>query len=439
MNRPDPERSGDADGAAAVTLKPEARTGSLLQGAIVFSAISFLTGLGNLAFQGVLGRHLNSQGQYGDANSALGGLMTLLGLLPSVATFAITHHIAHFKASGDSARLQGLLRGCQRFLFQFTIAGSVLAVLIIEPLCHFFHYGKELMLVTLGCTLLSLWASLVTALCQGLAWFKRLALIGFFAMVLRVGFGWFVTFKWPSAETAVLATAIALLANLILLFWRKELVHPGKPESPWNHELFQYFVVSAACVIGGYCFTQGDLLVMQRYFSGSERDAYATAERLAFALPITVAPLLTVLFTSRSADRHGKSVAIEQLKLLVLYIFSLLIGAVALFLLRHFCVKLILGRSSAEAESMIAQLATTMLFVGLLQALSQWALASRWIRTTILFGLLGVCYWFTLLAIGHTPAAMLHIMPIAAGIAFGILLVIWLITMKRHHWPAAES
>ena len=141
--------------------------------------------------------------------------MTLLALLPSVATIAVTHYIAHFNASGDHARLEGLLRGCRRFLFWFTIAGSVLAVLAVKPLSVYFHYRESLMLVTLVCTLLGLWASFATALCQGLAWFKRLALIGFLAMVLRVIFGSFITFKWPSAETAVMATGFSLLAYLV--------------------------------------------------------------------------------------------------------------------------------------------------------------------------------------------------------------------------------
>ena len=77
----------------------------LLKSGLIFSAISFVTGLGNLAFQGVMGRHLKGPGQYGDANSALSCLMMVLGLLPAVAVFAVTHYIAHFNASGDSARL----------------------------------------------------------------------------------------------------------------------------------------------------------------------------------------------------------------------------------------------------------------------------------------------------------------------------------------------
>jgi hypothetical protein len=30
-------------------------------------------------------------------------------------------------------------------------------------------------------------------------------------------------------------------------------------------------------------------------------------------------------------------------------------------------------------------------------------------------------------------------MPVAAGVALGVLLVTWLIMMQRHRWPAAQS
>ncbi|MGB7767572.1 MAG: hypothetical protein WBN22_01795 [Verrucomicrobiia bacterium] len=413
------------------------RAGNLLRSGIIFSGISFVTGLGNLAFQGVMGRHLNAPGQYGNANSALNGFMPLLGLLPTVATFAVTHYIAHFNASGDSARLQGLLMGCRRFLFHLTVAGSALAVIAAKPLSDFFHYRPSLMLVTLVCTLLGLWGAFATALCQGLAWFKRLALIGFLIMVLRVSLGWFVTLKWPTPEMAVMVSTFALLANLVLLFWRKDLLLQGGPVSPLNREFILYLVVSTACVSGGFFFTQGDLLVAKKFFTGADNDAYNCAERLAVALLYAVVPLLTVLFTSRSGTRSGNVVA-EQLKLLGLYVLALLFGAGVLFLQRDLCVKIILGRPSPEAEAMIARLSVTMVFVGLLQALALWSLASRWLKISLSYGALGLGYWLTLLVFGKTPLGLLRVMPLAAGMAFGVLFLIWLVTLRRHH-PVAQD
>ena len=363
--------------------------------------------------------------------------MTLLGLLPSVATFAVTHYIAHFQATGDTARLQGLLLGCRRFLFRLTIAGSVLAVILVKPLSNFFQYSPSLTLVTLGCALFGLWAALATALCQGLAWFKRLALIGFLAMLLRVGFGWMVTLKWPSAETAVLASGFALVANLTLFFWRKELSLHGTPTSPWNREFAQYLVVSTAIVIGNFCFFQADLLVANKFFSREELDGYTAAGILARALPATVAPLLVVLFTSRSSERRGGKLS-EQLKLGALSGIGLVLGAVGLYMLRMFCLRL-LNKYTPEAAAMVGQFVVIMVFVGLLQLLAYWALASRWLKISVFYGVLGVAYWLLLLARGNTPDMLLQTMQVATGASFGALLITWLVTMLRHHWPAPQS
>jgi hypothetical protein len=176
---------------------------------------------------------------------------------------------------------------------------------------------------------------------------------------------------------------------------------------------------------------------MQRNFSAGERDAYAAAERLAVALQLGDSPLLTVLFTSRSGTRAGKIVA-EQLKLMGLYVLGLVSGAAVLFVMRGLCVKIILGRPLPEAEAMIGQLVVTMVFVGLLQALALWALASRWSKISLLYGVLGLGYWLTLFARGKSPAALLQTMPIAAGTAFVVLFFVWLVTM-RWHQPAAQS
>ncbi len=418
-------------GAAIRSMKSKSPAGNLLQSGIIFTAISFVTSFGNMAFQAVLARNLKGVGDYSEANSALSGLMPLIGLLPLVATFSVTHYIAHFNTRGDNAQLQGLLMGCRKVLFWLTIFGSILAIIIIKPLSDFFGYKEGVMLVTLASTLLGLWASFATALCQGLAWFKRLALIGFLAMLLRILFGWFVTLKWPMPETAVLPTAFALLANLVLLFWRKDLALHGEPISPWNRELAKYFAVSAPFVLANYCFFQGDYLVANKYFGKGEFDAYTAAGMLARALPFAILPMLSVLFTSRSGHRTGGIVS-EQLKLIGLTSLALILGAICLFPMRVFCLK-VLGKYTPEASGMVGQFAMTMVFVGLLQSLAYWSLASRWLKISITYGVLGVAYWLTLFLLGKTPQDLLRVMPIAAGTAFAILFLVWLTTLRQHH------
>jgi len=81
---------------------------------------------------------------------------------------------------------------------------------------------------------------------------------------------------------------------------------------------------------------------------------------------------------------------------------------------------------------MIGRLAFTMVFVGLLQALAMWALASRWMKISLFYGGLGLGYWLTLLFFGKSPATLLQMMPVATGLAFGALFLVWLIAMRPH-------
>ena len=412
----------------------------LWRSGMILTAVSFLAGLGNFAFQAVVGNQLKTSGEFGLMNTTL-GFVGLLGLPLAIATTAITHYIARFNFSGDDARLRGLLAGCRKFLFRLTIVGSLLAIFLAKPLSEFLHFRTGLALAALACALAGLWGGLATALCQGLGWFKRLALIGLLGVGLRLVFGWLVVLKFPAAEWAVLASGVGVLANLVLLFWKKDLARPADPVSPWNRELVQFFIVATACVVGSYLFLSGDLLVVQRclsqhQFSQAELDAYTSAGVFARALPMTVAPLLIVLFTHRSAVHTGDALR-EQLKLIGLYAGGLLVGAIGLLVLRTFCLKL-LGRNTPEAAMMIGPLAFTMIFVALLQALAMWALASRWIKIALLYGGLGLAYWVTLLCLGKSPADLLRVMPIMAGLSFGTLFVFWLTAMRRHK-PISSS
>ena len=406
------------------------RVNNLLKSGVFFAALSFLPGLGNYAFQAIISRNLGNSGEFGLANSAL-SFTGLLGLPVAIATFAITHYVARFNFAGEDERLHSLLAGCRKFLFRLTIIGSLLAVLLVKPLSDFFHFPRaSLMCVALAFTLASLWAAFATALCQGLGWFKRLALIGVLTMLLRLAFGGLATMRMPTAEIVVLASVAGLFANLILLYWRKDLARPSRhPESPWNREFIQFFIVSAACVVGGYCFMQGDLLVAKRYFSGPDLDAYSAAGLLARALPLTVGPMLTVLFTHRSGERDGASM-LEHLKLLGLYSIGLVGGAASLFLLRNLCLRII-ARNTPEASGMITPFVITMVFIGLLQALALWSLASRWLKISLLYGGLGIANWAALLWEGRSPGELLGVMPVVSALAFGTLFVVWLNTLYR--------
>jgi len=418
---------------------PGRPAGRLLQSGIIFSAISFLTLAVHWLFQFIVSPQLGgTDGEYGLVLATI-TFISFLGIPVQIASQAVTHHVARFHFSGDGARLYGLLVGCRKFLFYVTMAGSIIAIILVKPLGDYFNIPRTgLVLVALTCTLAGLWAAYVTALCQGLGWFKRLALIGLLAAVLRVLFGWLTTKYWPVAEWAVAASGVMLLANLVLLFWWKDFPRQTSiVVSPWNREFVAFLVVSAAYVIGSNLFVQGDLLVANKFFSKSEIDAYGSAGVLGRALATAVGPLLIVLFTHRSSQSHGDALR-EQLKLIGLYAAGLIFGAVCLYLLRGFCLQL-LHRNTAEAAGMIGPFALTMVFVGLVQSLAMWALASRWLKISLLYGGLGLTYWLVLLFLGKSPAELLRVMPVASGLSFGALFLFWFVTMRSHKTGAAAA
>jgi len=379
-----------------------------------------------------------SPAEYGYANTTLTGFIGFLGLPLSMVSTSLIHYIAHFRGQNDEARLQGLLAGCQKFLLQATIAGSVLAVVLADPLGRFFGYRASLMLVALICILVGLWSGFAVALCQGMAWFKRLAVIGLVAVGMKLLFGWVVTERFPTAEMAVSATTFSLLANLSLLYWWKDIFRHGAQRiSPWNRQFVHFLLVTGTYVAGNWFFLYGDALVAQKYFPGDDLGAYQVAARWGLALPLTVAPLLQVMFTSRSGSKVGQALS-DQRILLSLYVVGLGCGTAGLIVFRDFWAKILCGHPNPQAAGMLIPFTVTMAFVGLGQAIAMWSLASRWFKLAMFYGALGLIYWLTLMLLGHTPATLLQVMPLGAGAAFCLLLVLWLLTV-RHQSPGKAA
>ena len=152
--------------------------------------------------------------------------------------------------------------------------------------------------------------------------------------------------------------------------------------------------------------------------------------RSARALPVTISPLLAVLFTSRSSGRTHGSLK-DQMILLGLSALGLVCGAAGLYFLRTLCLQFI-GRNTPDAAANIAPFALTMVLVGLLQSLAYWSLASRWLKICLLYGTLGIGYWIALFLLGKTPAELLRVMPIAAAIGLVVMFLAWFTGMRRH-------
>jgi O-antigen/teichoic acid export membrane protein len=401
----------------------------LWRSGIFISALGFVGGLGNYAFLAIIGRRLKESGQFGEAVFTQ-NLIDLFSLPLAIVGQSLIHYVAHFRAHDDDARLQGLIAGYQKFLLHATIAVSILALIAAAPISAFFDFRPTLMMAAVGCVLVGFWSGYAVALCQGMAWFKRTAIIGLLAVAMRLAFGWVMTLKYPIAEIAVTATTFSLLANLALFIWRKDIVRSTQQVSPWDRDFITFLIVAGACLGGTFLLTKGDTLVANKYFSGADKDLYGAAGQLGRALIFTVAPMLTVIFTSRSGKRNREA-ALDQRILLLLYAGGLALGAVGILLLKDLFVALIFGHGMPQSASMVTPLTITMAFLGLAQAIGMWSLASRWFGLAILYGALGLGYWLTLLVLGKTPGQLLKVMPLAAAATCAILCVAWLAQLKR--------
>jgi O-antigen/teichoic acid export membrane protein len=388
--------------------------------------------MGNLACSSILGHHLAPYpGEFGYCNTLL-DFVGFLGLPLQMLSMSLIHYIAHFRSRNDQARLQGLLAGCQKLLLWATAGGSVLAIVLAEPLGRYFDFPRSTMMVAaLICGLVGWWSGFGVALCQGMSWFKRMAVISVAAVGVRMLFAWTMTKRFHTAEIALSSTTISLLVNFTLFYWWKDLFRHGTQKiSPWNRQFVDFLVVTGATVAGTYFFNFGDSLVSNKYFPHAALDAYQAAARFGRAIPATVGPLLIVMFTSRSGSKEGAA-ASDQRILLTLYAAGLSCGALGLILFRGLLVKLILGRYDAEAAAMIIPFSITMAITGLNQAIGMWNLADRRFKMALLYGALGLAYWLTLLLVGRTPAALLRAMPIGAGAGFCVLCAGWLAGRSR--------
>jgi O-antigen/teichoic acid export membrane protein len=407
---------------ASITCKVK-----LWRSGIFWSVLSFVSGLGNLVCSSIIAHNLNaSKGEFGFSSSAL-DFVTFLGLPLTMFSMSVVHYIAYFRSKNDEARLQGLLAGCQKLLFWATVGGSLLAIVVWVPLGRFFDFQKaSLLLAVLICLLVSCWSGLGVALCQGMSWFKRLAIIGVVAVGVRLLFAWVMTARYPTAAMALTSTTASLLANFILFYWWKDIFrHPAQRISPWNREFVQFLLVTGATVGGSYFFTTGDSLVSKKYFVGATLDAYQMASKFGRAIPQTVLPLLMVTFTSRSGSKETAAKT-DQRILLSLYAAGLACGAAVLILFRQQVLRVYLGHPNPQAAGMIIPFSITMVLIGLNQAVGMWSLADRTFKIALLYGGLGLAYWTTLLLLGKTPSVLLLAMPIGAGVSFCVLCACWL-------------
>ena len=402
----------------------------LWQSGIILTWVNFIAGLGNYIFQGLVGRSLPLS-EFGLMNGAL-GLMGLLSLPVTAFSLAFSHYLAHYRSQSDELRLKRMLQTLKQGLIWLTIACSILTIVLVQPLSRFLHFPRfSLGVAVLVIVLINLWASVIVAFCSGMAWYKRLALVSLVGVGLRLLWGWRMTSIWPYAELALYATAIAALSNLLLLFWYRR-SNEKIVQSTGHRREFVFFLLATGCLVfGSYTFSQGDVLVAQRYFQEDLFGKYTGAGLFGRALVYFAGPFLVPLFISRSEKKEGKMVK-EQKILLFFFFGALILGALSIGELKYFLIKLLFNRTEPEAAILVGKFAWIMAVVAFLQPIAMWALASRRFFVIYFYGGLGGLYWLMLFLFGKSPELLLNTMGLGALISLIILVFVSKYQRKVH-------
>ena len=118
--------------------------------------------------------------------------------------------------------------------------------------------------------------------------------------------------------------------------------------------------------------------------------------------------------------------------MLGLYAFALIFGAVGLFLLKDFACNSLDRNTPRGRRHDRPAFRRPWFSSACCRRSALWALASRWMKISLLYGALGITYWLALLGFGKSPAELLHAMPVIAGGALQSCFCTWLIAMRPH-------
>jgi len=391
----------------------------LWQSSAVLTLASVVGAGGNYLFQAIMGRLLPLS-EFGHLNAAL-GLAGMVSIGVAAASQAVTHYLARHQARDEQERIEELKAASSAFLFRLTIFCSVLAIVFIHPISMFFHVPRATVTVwVLATILVSLWSGLANAWCAGLGQFHFMAVLSIASVAVRIAVGAVGGGGWESAEAGVAASAFCGLTIVLAVLWRdRALVRVrGRLTRLWEPEFLRFLFASLGVCVGNYVFLLSDVVVAQRWLSGSELGAYTAAGlfgRAAVSLPL---PILTVFYTARSGqDRSDKATLLQ----LAVYTGLVIAGACAVMLGKGLLCRLLLGRADAEVLFLMDRFALVMIPVGILQAVAFYVLAARRFGAALLYGGCGLLYGAVLTVWGHDAQALLRL--IGAGAAVTVLLL----------------
>ena len=268
---------------------------------------------------------------------------------------------------------------------------------------------------------------------QSLRRWKSWGALALAAALARVLGAIFMAGAEPWAEMALVVEIVAGAFLLAPVFRQTKMTFAwGKVWVAWiNRDLRLYLAATFSVMLAIFLFTSADRFLSQIWFGRSSDnnlglvrwglfDGYQTAGLLARSLVWGAQPILFYFLARRSRDVHtGK----DSRRMIWIYLFALLVGAVLLYALRHPLAMLFGGGSEDMTEYFLPGFTVTMVMMGLVQGVGFFALASRRYPECFTLGAAGVGYTVFLALVGRPQLLVSYMF---GGGAVALLLVLFI-------------
>jgi O-antigen/teichoic acid export membrane protein len=403
-----------------------------LSDGLILTGANFVAAVGNYLFQALMRRHL-AWDEFGYLNATL-SLILFAGVPLTAASQTMTHHLAQMGAQGDSEKVAQLQAASLKLLRHLTWIVFAACVVLLPPLASYLHFPRmSLAWAGLLWIPVNLWSTLGAAWCAGLSRFHLLAVLLIAAAFVRFGAGALAVSCYPWAEAGVAATiASGLVLASIAVFSPHHATVTSLRRVMLQRDWLLYALAALAVAFGLLAFFQGDQILAQRHFPGEELGRYTGAGLLGRTIVWASAPVLTVYFTQRSAQRAEQA---SPNRLVAIYFVLVGAAAVGVFVLRDPLLQVFLGVHDSDLSAMAAEFALAMIPISILQAMGCHYLASRRLPECLAFTACSIAYIAALSHWGRTPDLMLSTMTDGAVLAVAVLALVSAICHRRNKPP----
>jgi len=315
----------------------------LVRGTLIIFLGSIFVGLGNYAFNIIMGRLLGPV-DYGILASLL-ALTYIINVPSQTINLTISRHIAQFNARKNYSGIKSFFQKNFKRTFIIGIFSFVIFLSISFFLQDFLHLPKILPLIILGLMFLLSFASpVITGTLGGMEKFGEITTNNIINTVSKIFFAILLFFVGWRVEGAMFAAFLAFLIATIYSFSRIKFPPNGKKIKEGNIDLFGYgkkaFLVSL-CLVALYNI---DVVLAKHFLDSVQAGYYATLSLLGKLIFFATSSVGIVTFplSAKNYLTEKKHKKIIYTSIIITLAFSILTTAIY-FLFPNLIVTVLFG------------------------------------------------------------------------------------------------